>query len=89
MYSLYLARENLNRNILLVNGDVIVDPAIIGKLIDSEGTCVAYDRGTYNEESMKIVVKDNRVSRISKRIPWEEADGCSVDLYRLSDTDSP
>lgn len=86
MYSLYLAKDYLENEFILVNGDVIFDLSIISELIQhSDSNLIAAQKGTYNEESMKIVVnKQNRIEAISKTIPQNMAYGNSIDVYKLS-----
>jgi HAD superfamily hydrolase (TIGR01450 family) len=84
MYSLYLAREHILGDFLLLNGDVIFDDDIIKGLVSRSGTLVAVDKGKYYEESMKIKVKDNRITAISKTILPEDAYGTSIDIYKIS-----
>lgn len=89
MYSLYLAREYLDDDFILMNADLVFLPAVIRKVLASPSSCVAVDRGTYNEESMKIVVGDSgRIESISKKISRESAYGSSIDVYKILRKDS-
>jgi len=84
MYSLYLARKHLSGDILLMNGDVICEPMIIGKLIKQKRTTVAVDRSVYKKESMKIMLNREKViKRISKAIKKKNSYGCSIDMYKI------
>ena len=56
MYSLYLAKTQLDDDILLMNADVVFDPAIIAGLSTQSASLVAVDKGSYNQESMKVIV---------------------------------
>lgn len=87
MYSLYLAKNYFTDDLILMNADLIYDKEIISKLKTQNGSCVAVDKGQYNEESMKIIVKDNFVKSISKKIAPEEAYGCSIDVYKICKED--
>jgi len=87
MYSLYLAREQVaDRPFVLSNGDVVFDPTILKDLVGlADGDWIAADRGSYAQESMKIVVSpEGCVTDISKTIQPGEAYGNSIDLYRFS-----
>lgn len=90
MYSLYLAREALAGETILVNGDVVFDPSIVRDLVGAEArNLIAADRGAYLEESMKIRVDSNgRVVDISKQIAGDAAYGSSIDLYRFTEAGS-
>lgn len=88
MYSLYLVRDHLTDQCLLANGDVVFDPAIIRDLLAApRGSLIAAEKGSYDDESMKIVVDfETRVTAISKAIEPTMAYGNSIDVYRLSKT---
>lgn len=87
MYSLYLCRQYLDRDILLMNGDVVFDETIIRKLISENDSCVCVDRKVYAEESMKIVVEDGFVRDISKAISPAKSYGVSIDVYKINKKD--
>jgi choline kinase len=88
MYSLGLAIEELaGQDILVLNGDVVFAPEIMVKATTMLTThsVIACDSSVYYEESMKVVVaSDDRVVRISKAIPEEDASAVSIDLYRFT-----
>ncbi|MAE76088.1 MAG: HAD family hydrolase [Planctomycetes bacterium] len=83
MFSLWLAREHLTGDVLLMNGDVVFDSDLIAGLAAMTGSAVAVDRGTWDEESMKVLVEDGRISGISKTYGATESWGRSTDAYRL------
>jgi HAD superfamily hydrolase (TIGR01450 family) len=87
MYSFYLARKEIEgQEIIVSNGDVVFDSSIIYDLVHSdEKDLIACDKGSYNDESMKIIVgPEGYVSDISKKISKEVAYGNSIDLYKFS-----
>jgi len=83
MYSLYLAREYLCGDVMLMNADLVFDKEIMAKLAVQPGCAIAVDKGNYLEEAMKLVVTDKHVSAISKQIARDEAYGSSIDIYKL------
>jgi HAD superfamily hydrolase (TIGR01450 family) len=83
MHSLYLAREYLAGDVLLMNADLVFDKEIIAELVKAPGCAVAVDKGNYIEESMKIVVSHGGIDGISKQIPREAAYGSSIDVYKF------
>ncbi len=87
MYSLYLAQSLLKEDLILMNGDVIVDSQIIKEIIKEQHSCVAVDKDRYIEESMKIIVENKTIKHISKKIKKEEAYGSSIDVYKINKTD--
>lgn len=88
MYSLYLARQYLVGDCLLMNGDLVYDQAILSKLISAPGTAVAVDTSCYYDESMKVRVKNGSIQNISKQISKDEAFGCSIDVYKFAAQDT-
>jgi HAD superfamily hydrolase (TIGR01450 family) len=83
MYSLYLARDYLYDDVLIMNADLVFDHTIIRDLIMIDGSAVAVDVGLYQEESMKVVIKNNSIAGISKKIPQSDSYGCSIDIYKF------
>lgn len=84
MYSLYLAREYLRGDLLLMNADLVFDPSIISSLVEFSGSAIAVDKGNYLDEAMKVVVEHNVVKNISKKICIEDSYGCSIDIYKFN-----
>lgn len=86
MYSAYLAREIMqNESFLMMNADVFFDETVITELIKDEYTnAIVTDIGSYNEESMKVIVKNEHIIAISKQILETDALGNSIDVYKFS-----
>lgn len=86
MYSAFLAKEALDgQGFLMMNADVFFDYSVINSLINYEKKdAIVVDIGNYIEESMKVVVKDHRITDISKGIAQEHAFGVSIDVYKFS-----
>lgn len=86
MYSAYMAKEAMSGSgFLMMNADVFYDASVITSLLECEApNAIIIDIGTYNEESMKVVEKGERIVSISKQIRPEEALGVSIDVYKFS-----
>lgn len=86
MYSAYLAQHKfIDSSFLLMNGDVFFDDIIITELLsDRYIDSIVVEKGVYIEESMKVKLNGDRISRISKQIPRSEAYGVSIDVYKFS-----
>jgi len=89
MYSLYFALKleefSGDQAVFINNGDCIYDNEIIKDLATSgETDLIAVDVGKYEEESMKVKVKDGSITDISKKIVEADAFGVSIDLYLFS-----
>lgn len=89
MYSLYLAREFLDDDVIIMNSDLIINSDIIKLVKDAPSSCVAVDVATYHQESMKVVVDNGLIISISKEIPEGCAFGTSIDVYKVVKDDLP
>lgn len=85
MYSAYLVREAFkDTSFLMMNADVFFDSSVIHALLTCEApNAIVVDIGMYLEESMKVIEKNGRLTRISKEISKEEALGASIDVYKF------
>ncbi len=85
MFSLNLALSLIdNGSIMLSNVDYVYESKIIKDFIQCNlNNSVACDKDSYTEESMKIVVKNNKILNISKQITKEYAYGNSIGLYKI------
>lgn len=85
MYSAYLGIKSIGTDgFLMMNADVFFDCSVIaGLLAWKSENAIVVDIGNYNEESMKVVQKRNRLIAISKQITKEDALGSSIDVYKF------
>ncbi|MEO1768378.1 sugar phosphate nucleotidyltransferase [Candidatus Enterococcus ferrettii] len=86
MYSAFLSKKELyGESFLLMNSDVFFDEVIIEDLLESVfSNGIAVEKGNYDNESMKIIVDENKVNSISKSIKEDKAYGTSIDVYKFS-----
>lgn len=87
MYSLYLAKNHVEGSpFILNNADLSIDSRIVRMLIQHDSqNAIAVDTSLFNEESMKITVReDGSISDISKKIPEHQSHACSIDFYKFS-----
>lgn len=85
MFSLYLAKDYVGDEFVMSNADVVFSKDMVKHLIErKEDSLIAVDKDNYNEESMKIVVENNKVLSISKQIEKELSYGTSIDLYKFN-----
>jgi len=87
LYSLFLAKEVFSEGSFLMNADIIFDESILSDM-QGDYSCVAVDVGRYIEESMKVVVKNNTITGISKKIEETSYYGSSIDLYKFTELDA-
>ena len=82
--SLFIAREELEGDCLVWNGDTLVSDALMAQVVgnDRQGICVTIDRKPgYDEDDMKVVVDvGGRLRAIGKRLPMAEVNAESIGL---------
>jgi len=82
--SLFVAKEEIEGDVLVWNGDTLVSDALMARVVANEardGICVTIDRKpAYDEDDMKVVVADDGgLKAIGKRIA-EGVNGESIGL---------
>lgn len=81
IYGLWIARNAfpLNESVLFCHADVLFEDALIPHLLDKQWqnkTVLAYKKGPTDEEAGKIILDANqRVTRLGKKLPLQEATG--------------
>lgn len=83
--SVWAARDLLEADTLLINGDTLFDPRIARSLLEAPAApvTVAIDRKpAYDADDMKVRVADARLRRIGKTLAGE-ADGEAIGMLRL------
>lgn len=91
MYSLYLALEKIKnseikiKNVVIMNGDIVFEKSLINDILEKPDNLIVCKPDMFLEESMKIVVTDGLVKKISKQINKDDSYACSIDLYKFTD----
>lgn len=89
MYSAYLGIKGMFpdgdiKPFYMMNADVFFDASVITTLEkDARYNLIVVDIDRYNEESMKVIQKGERLIAISKKISSVDALGCSIDVYKF------
>lgn len=84
--SCWMARDELCGDCLILNGDTLLETAIIGRLLDpvSRPITVTIDRKpVYDDDDMKVQYAGERLLAIGKRLPPERVNGESIGLLRF------
>lgn len=83
--SLHLALRSVRSDFVLINGDVLFDPALVAELIASpEPNGVVVDRDiALNREEVKVVARDGRVVRIGKDLDPPACLGEAIGIYKI------
>ena len=70
MYSLHLALESdvSVSDVVVLNADCVYEDDLIEKVVNTRGSSLFLDRHFFDEEAMKVMVKDGRCSKISKAV---------------------
>ena len=90
MYSLNIARDYLyGQEFIMMNSDLFFEEEIIKVLIEEKySNLIVCQPKSYNEESMKVVVNEGIITRISKQIDKTDSYGVSIDIYRFGEETS-
>lgn len=88
IYSMWLTKELIDDDIILLHGDLLFDKELLDKLInEGHPNCVLVDRGVKpQEKDFKAVIENNRVIKIGVEFSGENA-FFSAPLYKLSKSD--
>lgn len=85
LYSLLLAKDHLDSDVLLLNSDILYNREIIKTLIEEKSSnAIAIDFAKpFVDGEMNVRVSDGYVVEISKAISAEDADGRSAQLAKF------
>ena len=86
IFSLWLTRPYTDGcEFLLMDSDILCDPAVIPEVMKAEGSALALNRHELGEEEMKIVADaQGRITEISKTCRPEDAAGESVGIEKMT-----
>lgn len=85
LYSLWLARDELDEGGLVLNADVFVSPELLEPLIEATAADAALVdlEATLGEEEMKVQLWEGFVVDFGKEIPTDAADGENVGVLKF------
>lgn len=84
LYSLSLARDWVANDVVVMNCDVLVDPAVLPQLLATRSSCFAYDSSSGNDdEHMKVELSGNRLVTMSKTLDSTCVHGENVGLLHF------
>ncbi len=89
MYSVNLAKNFIgDDSFFVLNGDIYIEEDILDviKNMDLNYNSIFTDKYKFNEENMKVKVKEEYIIDIDKKIKIEESAGLSMDFYYIKDT---
>jgi choline kinase len=89
VYSLWLARDVVERGCYVVNSDVLFEDEVARRLVGLKGTAILCDASHgVEEESMKVLVRAGRLERLSKSLPID-GNPEYTGLSRIDPADGP
>lgn len=81
IYSLWVAREWIrDDSFICMNADVLFEPEILDDLLQSSAQISMIVDPEWRDETMKVIVSDGRVIRMSKKISKEESCGTYIGI---------
>lgn len=85
IYSLWMTRPYTEgHDFLLMDSDILFDPAVLPYLLKNEGTVLAVNRHELGEEEIKVITDaDGYVTEISKTCSIDAAIGESVGIEKM------
>lgn len=87
IYSMYLAKEFLNDDILLLHGDLVLEPSVITDLLYSKSSVVAVDRLLLlPEKDFKAKINNNKIKAVGIEFFGDDCEACQP-AYKLNKTD--
>lgn len=87
IYSLWLTKNFIDSDVLLLHGDVLLDGVLIGKLIESKDNRALVNREIRPpEKDFKALIENSRVTRIGVELSGPNAYFCAP-VYKFSKAD--
>jgi len=81
IYSFWLAQKWLNgESFICLNGDVVFDPRILVPAVESVAPITMVVDPKWRDETMKVIISEGRVIRMSKRILQSEFTGTYIGI---------
>jgi choline kinase len=81
--TVWMARDQMSGDFLLLNGDTLFEPAIVRRLLESPQKPVTLARdhkSRYDSDDMKVCLDGDRLLRIGKDLDSDSVDGESIGM---------
>lgn len=69
--SVWIAREEFDRDVLILNGDTLIAPTLVAKVLDGPDAPIAVtvdEKDEYDSDDMKVLREGDRLRRIGKAL---------------------
>lgn len=87
LISLWFASSEMSTDFVVINGDDVFKSIVLRQLLDEpleKNIVMVIDRKkSYSEEDMKVIIHNERIVRVSKNIPINEANGESIGMIKF------
>lgn len=84
LYSLWLARTWIKGSVMVINADVLADPQIYRRLLETDGNALAFDSGTGTQsEEMKVQFNADRLQSINKTMNSDHSHGENLGILKF------
>lgn len=84
LYSLYLAKDWLEGDVLILNSDLLFHPDVLKRLLKQPDSALAFDSGSHGgAEQTKVGLNGKRVTDLGKDFPETGARGENLGLIKL------
>jgi len=84
--SCWMARKSMKRDFLLINGDTLFSPPLLGKILNAPAkdiTVTIDQKGHYDGDDMKVSLDGTRVTAIGKTLLPQHTHGESIGMLRF------
>ncbi|KLK87737.1 hypothetical protein SZ63_08940 [Methanoculleus sediminis] len=87
-YSLHIGLSDIHDDVVIFNGDVLYDRAILDNLLKIHQTAITVDdTKPLTEESFKVKIVDGRIEEMGKTVPVERATGEFIGISKVAGRD--
>ena len=84
LVSCWTAREEMDEEFVLLNGDTVFEPAVLARLLDAPEhrpvTLAVDHKARYDDDDMKVKLDGQRLRRVGKDLPLDQVDGESIGM---------
>ena len=88
LLSLWQAKHEMESDFIIINGDDIFKDSVLLALLEHDKnqiiTMVIYRKKKYDQDDMKLIIKNGKVLKVSKKITLNEANGESIGMIRVT-----
>jgi len=84
--SCWMVRQELNGPALILNGDTLLSPAIVARLLAAPAADIAVTidrKSSYDEDDMKVIDAGGQLRAIGKRLAMQDVTGESIGFLRF------